>query len=83
MPDLGANQEGKRSDQYLSVPVLARQAEKLVRDLHLPISGSRLRKLVRRYVREGRSDIDFHTWVLSYADPTGNTAVANVMRESA
>lgn len=79
-PDLGANQEGTRADGFLSVPVLARQARRIVEDLNLPISGSRVRKLVARFVREGRADIDFRTWFIAYADPTGETAVRNVMR---
>ena len=80
-PDLGANQEGSRRDEFLSVPVLAREARKIVEELRLPISGSRIRKLVRRFVETGRSDVDFRTWFIAYADPTGETAVRNVLRE--
>ncbi len=69
-PDLGANQEGHRPSDYLSVPVLARQAAMIAAEKNLPISGSRARKLVRRFVREGRTDIDFRTWFIGYADPT-------------
>lgn len=79
-PDLGANQEGSRSDEFLSVQTLARQAHKLVVELELPISGSRVRKLIRRFIREGRADVDFRTWFIAYADPTGETAIHNVMR---
>ncbi len=81
-PDLGANQEGHHPGDYLSVPVLARQAAMIVAEKNLPISGSRVRKLVRRFVREGRTDVDFRTWILGYADPTGETAVRNVLRGS-
>lgn len=80
-PDLGANHEGARRDDYLSVSTLTREARKLCIDLRISISGSRLRKLVRRFVDEGRTDIDLRTWLLSYADPTGETAVHNVLRE--
>ena len=76
-PDLGANHEGH--SEYLSVPTLTRQARYVAEDLRLPISGSRIRKLVRRFVNEGRGDIDFRTWFISYADPTGETAVRHVM----
>lgn len=79
-PDLGANQEGRETG-YLSVPTIARQAEAIVADLGLSISGSRIRRLVRRFVREGRTDIAFRTWFISYADPTGEKAVRNVMRD--
>lgn len=77
-PDLGANQEGS-SQEYLSVATLSRTAAHVVAVKNLPISGSRVRKLVRRFVREGRADIDFRTWFISYADPTGETAVRKVM----
>lgn len=79
VPDLGANQEGSRRDEFLSVRTLSAQAQHVVAILNLPISGSRVRKLVRRFVAEGRSDIDFRTWFIAYADPTGETAVRNVM----
>lgn len=82
-PDLGAKQEGARAEGYLSVPTLVRQARKIVEEQQLPISGSRLRKLVRRFVDEGRADVDFRTWFISYADPTGETAVHNVLRSGA
>jgi len=81
-PDLGANQEGHNPNDYLSVPVLARQAALIVAEKNLPISGSRVRKLVRRFVRQGRGDVDFRTWFIGYADPVGETAVRNVMRGS-
>lgn len=80
-PDLGANHEGDRADQFLSVRTLSREARKLVDELDLPISGCRMRKLIRRYVREGRSDVDFRTYFLTYADPTGELACRHVLRE--
>lgn len=81
-PDLGANHEGsQRRDEYLSISTLTREARKLCADLRISISGSRLRKLVRRFIDEGRSDVDLRTFLLCYADPTGETAVRNVMRE--
>jgi hypothetical protein len=79
-PDLGANQEGSPGNTYLSVRTLSREARKVVDELDLPVSGSRMRDLIRRFVSEGRGDIDFRTWVIAYADPTGETAVRNVMR---
>jgi hypothetical protein len=80
-PDLGANQEGARRDGFLSVPVLARQARHIVADLALPISGARVRRLVRQFVDNGRADLDFRTWFIAYADPTGEAAVKNVSKE--
>jgi hypothetical protein len=78
-PALGANHEGARRDRYLSAPVYVRQGRRLVEEHGLRVSGSRLRKLVRRFVDEGRADVDFRTWFIHYADPTGETAVRNVM----
>ena len=77
-PALGVNQEV----QHLSTRVLVREARKVVSDLDIHLGGSRLRSLVRRYVETGRPDIDFRTWFISYADPTGETAVRNVMRRA-
>lgn len=48
----------------------------------LPIRRSRVRQLAIRFLREGRVDVDFRTWFISYADPTGESAVHNVMKEA-
>ena len=71
---------GERQTEFLSPRVLMREAAKVCDDLDLGIRGPRLRSVIDRFVREGRSDIDFRTWVIAYADPTGETAVRNVMR---
>lgn len=68
--------------EFLSTRVLAREAAKVCDDLKLPIRGARLRRLVERFVSDRRSDIDLRTWIICYADPTGEEAVRNVMRES-
>lgn len=47
---------------------------------NLNMRRSRVRDLAVRYLRDGRSDIDFRTWFIAYSDPTGETAVRNVMR---
>lgn len=73
-----ANQN--RSDAYLSQRILAREARKVIESLDLDICGSRLKRIVRRYVTEDRAGIDFRTWFITYADPTGETAVRNVLR---
>ncbi len=82
LPALGANQEGARQDEFLSVRTLTFGARQINAKLNLGLSGSRIRKLVRRFVREGRSDVDFYTGVIAYADPTGEVAVRNVLRAS-
>ncbi len=81
-PNLGVNQEGARQDEFLSVRTLAAGAALINAKLNLGLSRSRVRKLVRRFVREGRSDVDFYPWFIAYADPTGETATRNVLRAS-
>jgi hypothetical protein len=38
-------------------------------------------RLVRRFVLQGVAEYDLVQYVVGYADPTGETAVRNVMRE--
>ncbi len=78
-PALGVNQEVARQDEFLSVRTLYVSARLINTKLNLGLSGSRIRNLVRRFVREGRSDIDFYTW-FAYADHTGEQAVNNVLK---
>lgn len=80
-PSLNLRANGERKDQFLSPRILMREAAKCAADMGLNIRGQRLRLLVRRYVESGRADVDFRTWFISYADPTGETAVRNVMKE--
>lgn len=79
-PDLGANQEGRHTE-FLSVRTLARQARVVADELGFEMSGARIRAVVRAFVREGHTDGDLRTWLISYADPTGETAARNVDRE--
>jgi len=78
LPALG-DQEVARQDEFLSVRTLTFGAAQINAKLNLGLSGSRIRKLVRRFVREGRSDLDFYTW-FAYADHTGEQAVNNVLK---
>ena len=77
-PNLRAN--GERQSEFLSPRILTREAAKVCADLDITLSPPRLRALVTRYVDEGRTDLGFLTWFISYADPTGEAAVRNVMR---
>ncbi len=72
--------EKPESHAHLSVEILTREARKVMADLDVSLSPARLSRLLRKYIRQGRSDIDFRTWFISYADPTGETAVRNVSR---
>lgn len=77
-PNLRAN--GEQHAEHLSARVLTREAVKVCTDLGLTIRGNRLHLLVSRYLATGRADVDFRTWFIAYADPTGETACRNVMR---
>lgn len=78
-PSAPVSREGSES-QYLSLPTLMREGQKVADSLGLSVSHHRMSRIIRRFVREGRSDIDFRTWFIAYADPTGETAVRNVLR---
>lgn len=77
-PNLRAN--GESEDRFLSPRIVMREAAKVCADLDLDVRGPRLRLLVQRFITEGRADVDFRTWFISYADPTGEQAVRNVMK---
>lgn len=78
-PNLRAN--GEIADALLSPRVLMREAAKLNSELALCIRPARIRKLVADFVRHGRTDVDLRTYLLTYADPTGELACRHVMRE--
>jgi len=80
-PALGVNQEVAGQSEFLSVRRLYPTAQLINDKRNLGLSGSRIRKLVRRFVREGRSDIDFYSSFIAYADKTGETAVRNVLKD--
>ena len=54
----------------------------------VPMRRRRVRELVNRFIESGRSDLineqrtvdDFRSWFITYADPTGETAVRNVTK---
>jgi hypothetical protein len=45
------------------------------------LSVHRVNKAVRRFINAGLHEKDLVRYVVGYADPTGETAVRNVMRE--
>lgn len=70
------------AETHLHPRVLAREAAKVCTDLGLRLDGGRIRLLVNDYLASGYArHTSFHAWLLTYADPTGNTAVRNVARE--
>jgi hypothetical protein len=48
--------------------------------LDLQLSANKLSRIVRAYLATDQ-ERDLVSWVIAYADPTGETAVRNVMRE--
>lgn len=45
------------------------------------VPASRIGRLVRGFIASGLHEREFLTYVVGYSDPTGETAVRNVMRE--
>ena len=76
----GANRED-RTAGFLSPKTVTREAIKVLTDLHLDVRPAGVRVLVKRFIESGHtSTSDLRSWVIAYADPTGETAVRNVMR---
>lgn len=70
-----------RQEEHLSVQTLTREARKVMAEMEMDLSQNRLVKIVRRYIDTGQAGgIDFRTYVLGYADPTGETAVRHVVK---
>lgn len=70
--------EARQAEAPTTVQSLAAEARELAGGLGLALSANRLQRIVRRYA-EQRPTGDFRTWFIAYADPTGETAVRNVM----
>lgn len=60
---------------------LVNAGEWVAHRLGLDMRRRAVRALVVQYLREGCAQ-DFRVWFLGYADPTGNKAVRNVMRDA-
>lgn len=73
--------QGTEAIGYPSVQTLTREARKVMADLDVHVSQNRLVRIIGRFVRQGRTDVDFRTWFIAYADPTGEAAVRNVMQD--
>lgn len=64
-----------------TVEALVRAVERHPDVAPLGIGHRRVVRLVRRFVAQGVAERDLVQYVVGYADPTGETAVRNVMRE--
>ena len=70
-----------RADDFLSPRIVAREAAKIVAAVGIEIRPAALRRLVTRFIHDGRTSLlDLERMVIGYADPTGETAVRNVIR---
>lgn len=87
-PHPGANREDAENG-FISPRMLQREAAKVTASMGYSLHPARIRGLVQRFLETGRSDLidegravaDFRAWFITYADPTGETAVRNVARE--
>lgn len=83
-PNLRANGESRREDQFLSPRVMQREAAKILNARGLEVRPAALRRLITRFIQSGITTLaELEAHVISYADPTGETAVRNVMRGQA
>lgn len=73
LPANGENEPHSRRAQM-------REAAAVCAELGLPISGGRLRTLITSYLATG-GEVALRSWVIGYADPTGERAAHNVDRE--
>ena len=77
-----APQTGSENQRERSAEALIREAHEVLAGLNFHMSASRVSRLCRRYLREGREAVDFRSWVTDtlYLDPTGETAAWNIVR---
>lgn len=76
---------GRRDTSRTMLPrsVVAREFARLFRAHDIAAHAAEVRALASRFVANGHQRLeDVETYVLSYADPTGETAVRQIMRES-
>ncbi len=66
-----------------SVESLIRAGHQWLSCNRISMSNAKLSRLIRRFIRTAQVDQEFGAWLLCYADPTGETAVNNVMRGGA
>jgi hypothetical protein len=70
-----------RAGQTDSVEALIRRAHAALNAAGLRLSSAKVSYAARRYLAE-RGTHDFEAWFLTYADPTGETAVRKIMAAS-
>lgn len=87
----GSTRTQTRTDHASGGKETAIGAALVTRYVHLAMSDPacaemsvhRINKVVRRFIAAGQHERDLVSWLISYYDPTGETAVRNVMRARA
>jgi len=69
------------SEDLTNPRVVAREAAKIARAYGWDFSPRDLRVLAARFIGTRRPASDLEPYMLAYADPTGEAAVRNVLRE--
>ncbi len=77
--DVGGGQDTAVSAALVSRYVALCKADPALRDM----SANKVSRLVRQFLASGLQERDLVRYVVGYADPTGETAVRNVMRARA
>ncbi|MFH7324792.1 hypothetical protein [Aeromicrobium sp. JJY06] len=84
-PNPPAKAEKFSEREFLHPKILAREAAKVAQANGLTLHPAEIRRLVSKYTQH-RDPVSeqielFRSWVLTYADPTGDAAVDNVLAE--
>lgn len=78
--DPATSRATERQADYLNPRIVAREVVKVLTANGQEVRPSYVRRLVTRFIRHGFTTLsDVERFVLDYADPTGETAVRNVM----
>lgn len=79
--DPATSRETERRNQFLSPRIIQREAAKVLSARGLEVRPAALRRLVTRFVEHGHTSLaEVEPFFLGYLDPTGETAVRNVLR---
>ena len=75
-----AGSRENRSRILLPHRLVAREFDRLFRGRGMAVHPAKVRQLATRFVADGHERLeDAEAWFIAYADPTGETAVRNVI----
>lgn len=75
------SQRGSSDQSCAGVEALVRAAQSHPDVARLGLGHRKIVRVVRQFVAAGLAERDLVSYVVGYADPTGETAVRNVMRQ--